>query len=178
MIEREVALPGGALLTKRSGGDTWSLPNLHRDTVVTTDGAGVVAGVARTYDPFGRTTSQPFIDNSAGPMDAAWLGQHQRMTEHETGLAQTMEMGARQYDPVLGRFLEVDPVEGGSATEDYVNADPVNDFDLMGTWSFKKFFKRALHNRCVRGAIAARRGRSLAGSWVGRRAAAIGAAEA
>jgi hypothetical protein len=42
-------------------------------------------------------------------------------------------MGARQYSPLLGHFLQVDPVEGGSANDyDYVSADPVNMVDLDG----------------------------------------------
>ncbi|MCW2573595.1 MAG: hypothetical protein JWO88_3653 [Frankiales bacterium] len=43
-------------------------------------------------------------------------------------------MGVRLYDPKLGRFLEVDPIEGGSANDyDYCNGDPINCFDLGGT---------------------------------------------
>lgn len=42
-------------------------------------------------------------------------------------------MGARPYDPSLGRFLAVDPVEGGSLNNyDYAAQDPVNKFDLNG----------------------------------------------
>jgi hypothetical protein len=46
-------------------------------------------------------------------------------------------MGARPYSPLLGRFLCVDPIEGGSANDyDYVNADPINKTDLDGQCPF------------------------------------------
>jgi hypothetical protein len=46
--------------------------------------------------------------------------------------------GAQLYSPVVGRFLQVDSVAGGSATAyDYCNADAVNCTDLDGTWTFK-----------------------------------------
>jgi hypothetical protein len=52
-------------------------------------------------------------------------------------------MGARPYVPGTGRFLGVDPVEGGSANAyDYANGDPVNGFDLDGLTGHK-----ALPNR-------------------------------
>lgn len=42
-------------------------------------------------------------------------------------------MGACPYGPLLGRFLSVDPVEGGSANDyDYVAGDPINAIDLDG----------------------------------------------
>ena len=43
-------------------------------------------------------------------------------------------MGARQYDPVTGRFLEVDPVEGGTPNDYVYPTDPANQSDLNGRW--------------------------------------------
>lgn len=43
-------------------------------------------------------------------------------------------MGARVYIPELGRFLQVDPVEGGTANNYVYVTDPVNERDLDGKW--------------------------------------------
>lgn len=44
-----------------------------------------------------------------------------------------IEMGARIYVPQLGRFLQPDPVYGGSCSAyDYSCADPLNLYDLDG----------------------------------------------
>src|SRR6266851_1849833 len=41
--------------------------------------------------------------------------------------------GARPYDPSAGRFLAIDPVEGGSLNNyGYAGQDPINMFDLNG----------------------------------------------
>ncbi|MEV0089143.1 RHS repeat-associated core domain-containing protein [Saccharopolyspora sp. NPDC050642] len=71
-------------------------------------------------------------DNQTGQLDYGWLGQHQRPYEH-AGALSLVQMGARPYSPLLGRFLSVDPVEGGSANDyDYTNANPINTTDLDG----------------------------------------------
>jgi RHS repeat-associated protein len=60
----------------------------------------------------------------------AWLGGKQRSRELPLGVIQ---MGVRSYVPQLGRFLQVDPLSGGSANDyDYANADPINQVDLNG----------------------------------------------
>lgn len=43
-------------------------------------------------------------------------------------------MGARPYDPAIGRFTAIDPVPGGSLNNyDYAAQDPVNGYDLSGS---------------------------------------------
>jgi RHS repeat-associated protein len=133
--EVTLTLPGGALLTTRAAGNVWSYPNLHGDIVATTNQAGTKQGPTRTYDPYGNLIAGTTPDDSAGNLDYAWLGQHQRPLETEPTLQPTIEMGARQYSPILGRFLEVDPIEGGSANDyDYVSGDPIGSLDLGGTF--------------------------------------------
>ncbi|XVV02652.1 hypothetical protein ACQPW3_35660 [Actinosynnema sp. CA-248983] len=75
----------------------------------------------RTFTPFGEPlkadgTVDPdnVPDNMPGQMDHGWLGQHQRLYEH-AGALSIVQTGARPYSPLFGRFLSVDPVEGGSA---------------------------------------------------------------
>ncbi|MFD7018637.1 PA14 domain-containing protein [Streptomyces sp. NPDC059928] len=148
LLQRIVSLPGGVLLTKnydQAATTNWSYPNLHGDVLFTADGTAARTGDIHLYDPFGQNidpTTGAFTDlptpaTAAGGMDFGWLGQHERPVEHLAG-QQAIEMGARVYLPVLGRFLQVDPVAGGSANNyDYVNADPVNGLDLAGTFSWK-----------------------------------------
>jgi RHS repeat-associated protein len=131
VLDRTIGLPGGVLLTKRASGDVWSYPNIHGDVVATANSAGAKQGVTLSYDPFGQAlTGTP--DNSTGNYDYGWLGQYQRGIETEAGL-QAVEMGTRPYVPGLGRFLEVDPIAGGSDNDyDYVGNDPLNRLDLDG----------------------------------------------
>lgn len=142
--QRLVKLPGGAVLTKNytpNNPTNWSYPNIHGDILFTADGTGTRTGAIHLYDPYGQNIDPvtgaladiPIPATAEGGMDFGWLGQHTVPIEHVAS-QQALEMGARTYLPILGRFLQTDPVSGGSANNyDYVNGDPINSIDLTGT---------------------------------------------
>ena len=97
--------------------------------------AGAKLGGTRWFSPWGEASAN-VLDNLDGDADLGYLGQHAKLTEHGTGIEPLINMGARPYHIGLGRFLTVDPVEGGCANDyTYVFGDPVNQSDLSGRQS-------------------------------------------
>jgi RHS repeat-associated protein len=123
--------PFGLLETDTDGEATYFTVNAHGDIDNSIDMAG---GATWNYaDEFGTPGSQDIPANHLG-----WLGSQQRYTEDQygsgTSKGTTVRMGNRLYDSRLGRFLQKDPIEGGSANGyDYVSGDPINNMDLDGT---------------------------------------------
>jgi RHS repeat-associated protein len=143
LLTRSIGLPGGVLYTWKpvAAEQTWDHASVRGDLCLTTLPDGKQTGPLRVYGPYGeavtgQTSNEGMPDNQPGNMDYGWLGQHQRPIEH-AGALSIVQMGARPYSPALGRFLSVDPIEGGSANDyDYTAADPINMVDLDGRLIF------------------------------------------
>jgi RHS repeat-associated protein len=136
-LDKYISLPGGVSLTIENGTPVYSIKNAHGDTAITVGAAGNPTSSVFLYDPFGQVlASNTFGTNLAGLGNAsdnpmAWAASPTRKAESLFSIP-IIEMGARVYLPTLGRFLQVDPVDGGTDNAySYVN-DPVNENDYSG----------------------------------------------
>ena len=127
----QIPLPGGVQFSRPIGQSaTWDFTAITGDQFVTLDDAGNRVGEISVFTPFGeRLAGVTSVD--ADRPDLTW-----RATEANETLALTLPvvaMGARVYVPALGRFIQVDPVVGGSANSyDYANQDPTSFSDPSG----------------------------------------------
>ena len=132
-----------AVQTGADGGRVLQIVDLHGDVVGTLpvdDGASAASWSAlrlSSFDEFGNPAPMSGAASSnAPPARYGRLGVAQRSADTPAGV---LLMGVRLYHPAIGRFLQVDPVPGGSAgAYDYCNADPVNCTDLGGTIAWGK----------------------------------------
>ncbi|WP_043599260.1 RHS repeat domain-containing protein [Cellulomonas flavigena] len=131
-----------AVQTGKTGERVLQLVDLHGDVVATVPiGDGAVLPSQRdlrfvSYDEFGNPQPLSGGATSNAPPRYGWLGAAQRSSDTPAGV---VLMRVRLYHPGIGRFLQVDPVAGGSANAyDYCNADPVNCTDLGGTIAWGK----------------------------------------
>jgi RHS repeat-associated protein len=151
VTQKYITLPGDIIATIQpgstsAGATTYSLPNIHGDIFATINADGALLDTFTT-GPFGETLPvQPATpagalapsvqpNNTAAGTSWNYVGQHEKMTDIESSsiLGGVTQMGARVYISQLGRFIQVDPVEGGTDNNYAYANDPVNEFDLGGT---------------------------------------------
>jgi RHS repeat-associated protein len=125
-------IPGinGNLDAIQNNGETpvLQLTNLHGDIIATASSSETATELVSKAD-----TSEFGVPTTSLPSKYSWLGSIELSTELPSGV---ITMGARSYVPQLGRFLQPDPVPGGSANAySYTFGDPVNSTDPTGAYA-------------------------------------------
>ncbi len=127
---RDIPGIGGDLVATQAGGEAAMLQieNLHGDIVGTASLSETATALLSTND-----STEYGVPRTSNPPKYSWLGGLQLSTELPSGV---IAMGARSYVPRMGRFLQPDPVEGGSANAyAYTYGDPVNTSDPSGEFT-------------------------------------------
>ncbi|MFJ5229400.1 ricin-type beta-trefoil lectin domain protein [Kitasatospora sp. NPDC088391] len=124
---RTYRMPGGLSLVRQGSTNTWQVSDQHGTAGLSFDGT-TLAETRRPTDPFG---------NPRGVQPATWAGSHgfvDGTKDEATGLT---NLGARQYDPRTGRFVNPDPLLNLIDPQQwngyaYSGNDPVNSSDPSG----------------------------------------------
>jgi RHS repeat-associated protein len=124
-------IPGidGNLAAIQNNGETpeLQLTPLHGDIIAKAYLSETATELAAKAD-----TSEYGVPTTSLPAKYSWLGAIELPTELPSGV---INMGARSYVPQIGRFLQPDPISGGSADAyAYTFGDPVNSTDATGAY--------------------------------------------
>ena len=128
---RNISGINGALAAIQNSAGTTELQiaDLHGDIVATAS----LSETETKLHPATETTEYGVPREGSTPRKYSWLGSDELPTELPSGI---IAMGARTYIPQLGRFLEEDPVPGGSANAyAYTYGDPVSTADPSGAYT-------------------------------------------
>jgi RHS repeat-associated protein len=117
----------GSLIAERTpAGDFYYVFDGLGSVIALVDPSGTQRA-AYTYDPYGDHATATAMNGALPVNPWRWSASYL----DATGL---YKLGARYYDPGLGRFTQVDPVQGGSCNAyDYACGDSVNSSDLEGS---------------------------------------------
>ena len=126
VISSGTASSTAATSTKTLTTSSVQLTDMHGDVVTTMDSSSGANTPTSTsaFDEYGAVLSS----STPTPSPYGWLGSQQRATTN-VGLSL---MGVRLYNPTTGRFLQTDPVPGGSPNTYAYPTDPIMGFDLDG----------------------------------------------
>jgi RHS repeat-associated protein len=106
----------------------WQISDLSGDIVATIHAGDEGLSTTSEASEYGVLSDA----ESVGKQRYGWLGAEQRAADAPSGI---VLMGVRLYNPTTGRFLQTDPVYGGSCNAyEYTCADPVDKYDLNGKW--------------------------------------------
>jgi RHS repeat-associated protein len=106
-------------------------PDKRGDDIAETDAAGQLSR-KNTYTEYGQIRQGP------PPSPYGFLGSYGRFFDPQTSL---YLLGARLYDPTLGRFLSRDPIPGGSANDyEYGAGNPIARKDPSGRHTDEECF--------------------------------------
>lgn len=133
---------GVSVLLDPAGTPTlWQYPDLQ-GSIAWQTGGNAAPEATTVYDPWGLKIAGATAPVPMTPLDlalqlsAGWSG---TLPLPNTDLL--VVMGAREYAPAAGRFLQLDPLEGGGLNPyEYADSDPLNNSDpegllSRGTWA-------------------------------------------
>ncbi|MBX7470469.1 hypothetical protein K1Y80_30875 [Streptomyces sp. MAG02] len=124
---RTYALPNGLTAVRTAGGIAWQAGDNHGTATLALD-YKTLAETRRPTDPFG---------NPRGTQPAVWAGDHGFVGGTQDPATGLTNLGAREYQPATGRFINPDPLLDTAQPQQwngyaYSNNNPVNQSDPTG----------------------------------------------
>ncbi|MBO1415405.1 RHS repeat-associated core domain-containing protein [Streptomyces sp. FH025] len=124
---RYYPIPGGITLVRQGGKSTYQIADHHSTGTLAIDGT-TLTETRRLTDPFG---------NPRGTQPTTWAGDHGFVGGTKDDATGLTNLGAREYQPDAGRFLNPDPIIDPNSPQQwnayaYSGNDPVNSSDPSG----------------------------------------------
>ncbi|MEC3996358.1 RHS repeat-associated core domain-containing protein [Actinacidiphila sp. DG2A-62] len=125
---RTYSLPNGLTAVRQGSALTWQVADAHGTATIALDST-TLAESRRPVDPFG---------NPRGTLPSVWAGDHGFVGGTQDPATGLTNLGAREYQPLTGRFLNPDEILDAAQPQQwngysYSNNDPVNLSDPEGT---------------------------------------------